>query len=162
MSCAKCGEAVIQEAKQIVSDIGAEPEKVIPLLQEIQKRHGYLSEEIVEAVSKEIGLPVSRLYGVATFYSQFRFSPIGKYLIKVCKGTACHVAGAEKIYSIISEELGIIEGETTEDGLFTLESVACLGCCSLAPVIMINDSIYGKLSPAKMSKILKDYSDGKK
>lgn len=161
MSCAECGDAAAKEAREIAVKIGSEPEKVIPLLQEIQKRHGYLSEELVEAVASEIHIPVSRLYGVATFYSQFRFNPIGKNLIKVCKGTACHVAGAEKIYSIISEELGIVEGETTEDRLFTLESVACLGCCSLAPVVMVNDSIYGKLSPAKISKILKEYADGK-
>lgn len=162
MSCAKCGESAASEAREIVSVIGSEPEKVIPLLQEIQRRHGYLSEEIVEAVAEEIKLPLARLYGVATFYSQFRFSPIGKYLIKVCKGTACHVAGAEKVYSIISEKLGIVEGQTTDDGLFTLESVACLGCCSLAPVVMINDSIYGKLNPAKISRILKEWAnDGK-
>ena len=160
MSCAECGNTA-KEAKEIVAAIGAEPEKVIPLLQEIQSRHGYLSQEIVEAVAEEINLPVSRLYGVATFYSQFRFEPIGKHLIKVCKGTACHVAGAEKVFSIISEDLGIEEGGTTEDGLFTLESVACLGCCSLAPVVMIDDNIYGKLSPAKMGKILKEYADGK-
>ena len=161
MSCAECGNAAVKEAREIVADVGSEPEKVIPLLQEIQKRHGYLSQELVEAVAEEIKLPASRLYGVATFYSQFRFEPIGKNLIKVCKGTACHVAGAEKLYSILSEELGVEEGGTTEDGLFTLESVACLGCCSLAPVVMINDNIYGKLSPAKISKILKGYADGK-
>lgn len=160
MSCAECGNAA-EEAREIVVEVGSEPEKVIPLLQEIQKRHGYLSQELVEAVAAEIKMPVSRLYGVATFYSQFRFHPIGKNLIRVCKGTACHVAGAEKVYSIISEELGIVEGETTEDRLFTLESVSCLGCCSLAPVVMINDSIYGKLSPGKTSKILKEYVDGK-
>ncbi len=161
MSCAECGNAAVKEAREIVADVGSEPEKVIPLLQEIQKRHGYLSQELVEAVAEEIKIPASRLYGVATFYSQFRFAPIGKHLIRVCKGTACHVAGAEKVYSIISEDLKVDEGGTTADGLFTLESVACLGCCSLAPVVMIDDNIYGKLSPAKMGKILKEYADGK-
>ena len=161
MSCAECGNAVGKEAREIVEQVGSEKEKVIPLLQEIQNRHGFLSQELVEAVAEEIGMPVSQLYGVATFYSQFRFSPIGKHLIKVCKGTACHVAGAEKLFSIITEDLGIDEGGTTEDGLFTLESVACLGCCSLAPVVMIDDSIYGKLTPAKIGKTLKEYADGK-
>jgi NADH-quinone oxidoreductase subunit E len=161
MSCAECGNAVGKEAREIVEVIGSEKEKVIPLLQEIQNRHGFLSQELVEAVAGEIGLPVSQLYGVATFYSQFRFSPIGKHLIKVCKGTACHVAGAEKLFSIITEDLGIDEGGTTEDGLFTLESVACLGCCSLAPVVMIDDNIYGKLTPARIGKTLKEYADGK-
>ena len=162
MSCIDCGDAVKKEAREIVDKIGSEPEKVIPLLQEIQARHGYLAQDLVEAVAEVVEIPVSRLYGVATFYSQFRFTPMGKYLIKVCKGTACHVAGAEKVFSIITEELGVDEGETTEDGLFTVEAVACLGCCSLAPVVMINDNIYGKLTPAKMSKILKEYADGKK
>jgi len=151
----------MKEAREIVETIGSAPEKVIPLLQEIQNRHGYLSQELVEAVASVTELPVSTLYGVATFYSQFRFTPMGKYLVKICKGTACHVAGAEKVYSIITEDLGVEEGETTEDGMFTLESVACLGCCSLAPVVMINDNIYGKITPAKMGKILKEYADGK-
>ena len=161
MSCIDCGDAVMKEAREIVEEVGSEPEKVIPLLQEIQSRHGYLSQELVEAVATVVEIPVSRLYGVATFYSQFRFTPMGKNLVRICKGTACHVAGAEKVYSIITEELGVLEGETTEDGMFTLESVACLGCCSLAPVVMINDNIYGKLTLAKMGKILKEYADGK-
>ncbi len=161
MSCADCGNAIVEEAREIVQKVGSEPEKVIPLLQEIQVRHGYLSQELVEAVAAEVNLPVSRLYGVATFYSQFRFTPMGKYLVKVCKGTACHVAGAEKVFSIITENLKVDEGETTEDGMFTVESVACLGCCSLAPVVMINDNIYGKLTPAKMTKILEEYANGK-
>jgi NADH-quinone oxidoreductase subunit E len=151
----------MKEAGEIVYKIGSEPDKVIPLLQEIQNRHGYLSQDLVEAVALAAEIPVSKLYGVATFYSQFRFTPMGKYLVKICKGTACHVAGAEKVYSIITEELGVQEGETTEDGMFTLESVACLGCCSLAPVVMINDNIYGKVTPAKMGKILKEYADAK-
>ncbi len=161
MSCEKCGNPAAKEACNIVAAVGSEPEKVIPLLQEIQNRHGYLSQELVEAVAEEINVPASRLYGVATFYSQFRFEPIGKHLIRVCKGTACHVAGAEKVYSILSEELNVDEGGTTADGLFTLESVACLGCCSLAPVVMIDDNIYGKLSPARMTDILKEYADDK-
>lgn len=161
MSCIDCGDAVMKEAGEIVKKIGSEPEKTIPLLQEIQTRHGYLARNLVEAVAAVAEIPVSKLYGVATFYSQFRFTPLGKYLVKICKGTACHVAGAEKVYSIITEDLGIKEGETTEDGMFTVESVACLGCCSLAPVVMINDNIYGKMTPAKMGKILKEYADGK-
>lgn len=161
MACTGCDNAVNEEARQIVEEVGREPEKVIPLLQEIQRRHGYLPENMVEAVAGELDVPVSQLYGVATFYSQFRFTPIGKYLIKVCKGTACHVAGAEQLHDMISSELKIDEGETTEDGLFTLESVACLGCCSLAPVVMINDKIYGKLSASKIRKIIKGYEDGK-
>ena len=158
MSCC-CDEAQLNEARVIVDKVGGEPEKAIPLLQEIQRRHGYLPEEILEAVAQVTGIPVSDLYGVATFYSQFRFTPSGKHLIKVCKGTACHVAGAEILFSAVSDELGIGEGGTTEDKLFSLESVACLGCCSLAPVVMISDKVYGKLTGAKIRKILKGYTE---
>ncbi len=149
------------EAATIVREIGADQEKVIPLLQEIQKRHSYLPEDLVEAVAEEIDVPVSDIYGVATFYSQFRFTPMGKHLIKVCKGTACHVQGADLLFSTLQEELHL-EGEgTTDDREFTLETVACLGCCSLAPVVMIDGKVYGKLTSAKVKKILKGYRDGK-
>ena len=160
MACCNCDSSVNQEAKEIVAAIGTEPEFAIPLLQEIQRRHSYLPEDLMEAVAVESGIPASRLFGVATFYSQFRFTPQGKHLIRICKGTACHVAGAEMLSSSISDDLGIAEGETTEDLMFSLESVACLGCCSLAPVVMIDDEIYGKLSPKKIKEILKGYKNG--
>ncbi|MCP4724408.1 MAG: NADH-quinone oxidoreductase subunit NuoE [bacterium] len=160
MACCDCSSSVASEAKEIVSLIGSEPENSIPLLQEIQNRHSYLPEDLVEAVACEANLPASRLYGVATFYSQFRFTPQGKHLIRLCKGTACHVAGADKISYIVEQELGIKEGETTDDLLFSFESVACLGCCSLAPVLMIDDEIYGKLTTSKIKKIIKEYKDG--
>ena len=160
MACCNCDSSVNQEAKEIVAAIGSEPEFAIPLLQEIQRRHSYLPEDLMEAVAVESGIPASRLFGVATFYSQFRFTPQGKHLIRICKGTACHVAGAEMLSSSISDDLGIAEGETTEDLMFSLESVACLGCCSLAPVVMIDDEIYGKLSPKKIKEILKGYKNG--
>lgn len=153
--------AVLEEARNIVEQIGSEPEKVIPLLQEIQKRHNYLPEDLVEAVAVEINVPVADIYGVATFYSQFRFTPMGKHLIKVCKGTACHVQGADLLSSTICEELNL-EGEgTTEDMQFTMETVACLGCCSLAPVVMIDGKVYGKLTSGKVRKLIKGYRDGK-
>lgn len=161
MACSNCTNPVNEEAKEIVAAIGAEPEFAIPLLQEIQRRHTYLPESLMEAVAEVSGIPIARLFGVATFYSQFRFTPQGKHLIRICKGTACHVAGAELLTSSISDELGIAEGETTEDLLFSLESVACLGCCSLAPVVMIDDEIYGKLTPKKIKGILKEYKNGK-
>lgn len=157
MSCSSCGPAAVKEAKEIVNMLGKTRDQVIPFLQEIQKRHGYLPDEMIEAVAAETDIPASEMYGVATFYSQFRFIPMGKHLIKVCKGTACHVSGAEVLYSVLSEELNVEEGGTTEDRLFTLEAVACLGCCSLAPVVMIGDKIYGKLTPSKVRKILRSY-----
>ena len=159
MACSNCSNSVLTEAKEIVAAIGSEPEYAIPLLQEIQRRHSYLPEDLIEAVAEETGIPASKLFGVATFYSQFRFTPQGKHLIRICKGTACHVAGADTISLIIEQELGIKEGETTEDLLFSFESVACLGCCSLAPVIMIGDKIYGKLTTTKIKKIIKEYKD---
>ena len=159
MACCNCSSSNAVEAREIVAALGSEPEYAIPLLQEIQRRHSYLPEELVEAVAEESGIPVSKLFGVATFYSQFRFTPQGKHLIRICKGTACHVAGADTISLIIEQELGIQEGETTEDLLFSFESVACLGCCSLAPVLMIGDKIYGKLTTTKVKKIVKEYKD---
>lgn len=159
MSCSTCGPAAVKEAREIVSMLGTTKDKVIPFLQEIQKRHGYLPDEMIEAVAGETGIPAAEMYGVATFYSQFRFSPMGKYLIKVCKGTACHVSGAETLFSVLSDELKVEEGGTTVDRMFTLESVACLGCCSLAPVVMIGDKIYGKLTLSKVRKILRSYYD---
>ncbi|MDR0721922.1 MAG: NADH-quinone oxidoreductase subunit NuoE [Treponema sp.] len=148
---------LVQEAQEIVHVVGSAPEYAIPLLQEIQRRHRYLPQDLVEAVSRESQIPLSTLYGVATFYSQFRFKPQGTYLIRVCQGTACHVAGAELAAAVIRQELGIQEGETTPDQRFSLESVACLGCCSLAPVLMIGETIYAKLSIAKIKGILKEY-----
>ncbi|NPA75292.1 MAG: NADH-quinone oxidoreductase subunit NuoE [Euryarchaeota archaeon] len=138
-----------------------EPSSLIPLLQKTQEHFGYLPEEALEEISRYLNIPLSRVYGVATFYAQFRFEPLGKYVIKICHGTACHVNGAVNIAEAIKEEIGIEEGQTTEDGLVTLERVACLGCCSLAPVIMINDKVYGKLTPDKVRKIIKDLKGGK-
>lgn len=158
-SCGNGGSAA--EAKDIVEKVGRDPEYAIPLLQEIQKRHSYLPQDLVEAVSCEAGIPVSNLYGVATFYSQFRFKPQGKYLIRVCHGTACHVAGSDIISAVIGQELGIEEGDTTADKMFSFEKVACLGCCALAPVVMIGDKIYAKLTSSKIKSVIKEYKDGK-
>lgn len=136
------------------------PSSLIPLLQKTQENFGYLPREALEEISRYLKVPLSRVYGVATFYAQFRFEPLGKYVIKICHGTACHVNGAVNISQAIKEEVGIEEGKTTEDGLITLERVACLGCCSLAPVIMINDRVYGKLTPEKVRKIIKNLKAG--
>ena len=137
------------------------PSSLIPLLQKTQEIFGYLPREALEEISKYLKLPLSRVYGVATFYAQFRFEPLGKYVIKICHGTACHVNGAVNISQAITEEVGVEEGQTTEDGLITLERVACLGCCSLAPVIMINEKVFGKLTPEKVRKLIRDLREGK-
>lgn len=140
----------------VVKRYGGDPTNVITILQRAQDIYGYLSEDVLYYVAKVAGVSPADVMGVATFYSQFRLSPIGKYLIMSCQGTACHVNASERISTVIQEYLGIKEGETTDDGLFTLEEVACLGCCSLAPVIMINGEAYGNLTPEKVTSILKD------
>ena len=129
---------------------------LIPLLQGTQEIFGYIPREAFIKLNHDLGLKLSDMYGVATFYSQFRLSPVGKHIIKVCHGTACHVQNAPKITYAIEETLKIKDGETTEDAMFTLESVACLGCCSLAPVMMIGDETYGKLDGKKSVKVVKN------
>ncbi len=129
---------------------------LITILQETQEIYGYLPLEILEHIGKETGLKPANIYGVATFYTQFRLKPIGKYLIMLCQGTACHVNGSKAIEKAICEELSINEGETTADNLFTLHNVACLGCCSLSPVMMINGETYAKLTPDQTKEILKE------
>ena len=129
---------------------------MIPLLQEVQDLYGYLPEQALRKISEETNLGLSEMYGVATFYSQFRITPVGKHIIKVCHGTACHVQNSDAITEALENFLEIKDGETTKDRLFTLESVACLGCCSLAPVMMIDGETFGKLTGKKAEKILKD------
>ena len=125
-------------------------------LQKTQEIYGYIPIEAVYHISGRTGLTPAKIMGVATFYSQFRFQAVGKYLIMICKGTACYVNGAERIIEAVSDELGIGDNQTTEDGLFSLSLVSCLGCCSLAPVMMINEDTYGSLTPDKVRKILRD------
>lgn len=132
---------------------------LIPLLQSAQESYGYIPESAIDHISEIVGIPSADIYGVITFYSQFRLKPMGKNIIKVCDGTACHVNSSTAIIKTIESELQISNDETTEDGLFTMQKVACLGCCSLSPVIMINDETYGLLTPKKVQQILKDYKE---
>jgi NADH-quinone oxidoreductase subunit E len=129
---------------------------VIPLLQGAQSIYGYLPVQVFEKLARETNLELSDMYGVATFYAQFKLAPVGKHIIKVCHGTACHVQNASKITEALQESLKVEDGGTTSDRLFTFESVAWLGCCSLAPVMMIGDDTYGKLSGAEAVKIVKN------
>jgi len=130
---------------------------LIPLLQSAQDTYGYISEKAIDYISHVTGIPSADIYGVVTFYAQFRTKPLGKYVIKVCNGTACHVNGAKTITDTINDELQIDYDETSDDNNFSLLSVACIGCCSLAPVIVINNETYGRLNPAKLRKILRTY-----
>jgi NADH-quinone oxidoreductase subunit E len=129
---------------------------MIPLLQGTQETYGYIPRAAFEKLANETGLNLSEMYGVATFYAQFRLNPVGKHIIKVCHGTACHVQNANAITEAIQESLNVKDGETTKDNFFTLESVACLGCCSLAPVMMIGDETHGKLTGTEAVKIIKN------
>lgn len=129
---------------------------LISILQKTQEIYGYIPIDAVYHIAERTGSTPAKVLGVATFYSQFRFQAVGKYLIMLCKGTACYVNGADRIAEAVKEELGIGDNETTADGLFSLSLVSCLGCCSLAPVMMINEDTYGSLTPDKVKKILRD------
>jgi NADH-quinone oxidoreductase subunit E len=134
------------------------PGNLIVILQQAQNIYGYLPREVIAYISKKTGNTQAKIYGVATFYTQFRLQPIGKNLIMLCQGTACHVSGSQDIEAAICDELKISDGETTDDGVFTLNNVACLGCCSLAPVMMIQNSAgeetYGNLTKEKVLEII--------
>ena len=130
---------------------------LIPLLQRAQETDGYITRERIAEIHEQCGIPLAQIYGVATFYAQFRLHPIGKNLIRVCHGTACHVSGANDITKAIENTLEICNGETTPDKLFTIETVSCLGCCSLAPVIMVNHTTHGNLTEKEVKKVLKQY-----
>lgn len=129
----------------------------IPVLQKTQEIYGYLPRPALSKIARETGIDEAKLYGVATFYAQFRMLPVGKHMISLCQGTACHVNGANLIEDAVKDELGIENGETTSDGLFTLSVVACLGCCSLAPVMMIDQDTHARLTPDKTKSILRQY-----
>jgi NADH-quinone oxidoreductase subunit E len=126
----------------------------IPMLADVQREVGYVAEEAVEHVGAELGIAPAELFGVATFYAMFRFQPQGKHVVRLCRGTACHVQGSGLIADQLERALGIKDGETTQDMMFTLQCVACLGCCSLAPVMMVGDDVHGRLTPEKAVGVL--------
>lgn len=135
----------------------AQRDALIPILQEVQERLGYLSRGAITAIGEHLGLPPSKVYGVATFYNQFRFQALGRYHIQVCRGTACHVKGSAAVLDALCRELDIQPGETSKDGLFSIEVVACIGACGLAPVISINGEYYAELTPKKVRAVVKRY-----
>ena len=140
----------------IVHKHNVEAGAVIPILQEIQGTYGYVPPVAIQRIAENINVPASEIFGIVTFYGQFRLQPLGKHLIKICHGTACHLCGAEMVAEILSLVIGAKEGETSEDGLFTVERVACIGCCSLAPCMMINGEAYGRLTPEAIVKIINE------
>jgi len=131
---------------------------LIPILQEAQGIYGYLLEEVLITISRGLKIPLSRIYGVVTFYAQFYMTPRGRHTVRVCRGTACHVRGGMSIRKTVKQFLGVEENETTPDFKFTFETVACLGACALSPVLLVDKTYYGKLTPAKVGKVLKQYA----
>lgn len=130
---------------------------LIPVLQAAQGLYGYLPAPVLEKIAEGLNVPISQIFGVVTFYSQFRLKPRGKHIIRLCQGTACHVRGARTILAALEDQLNVFAGETTKDGQFTLETVACVGACSLGPVVMIDDETHGRLSPDQTAQILEPY-----
>ena len=149
------------EQKQALPDIiernKVQPGALLPILHEAQEVYGYLPIEVQQRVADGLGISLSEVYGVATFYSRFSLTPKGKHRISVCLGTACYVKGADKILAEVEKKLGIKSGDCTEDGLFSIDSCRCVGACGLAPVMMIDEEVYGKLTPAMVDKILDKY-----
>jgi NADH:ubiquinone oxidoreductase subunit E len=146
--------------KQIISKHRGETWALIPLLQDIQEAFGYVPKESIDSVAEALNLFPSQVQGVVTFYAGFSLTPKGKYVLKVCRGTACHVKGGRSLLRLIKRDLALDEGGTTPDYQFTLETTACLGACALAPTLMVNKSYYGKLTPPKVNSILSEYGKG--
>ena len=147
----------MESVRKIVESYDKRESGLIAMLQDIQKQEGYLPRKALETVASEVGVPLTRLYSLATFYKAFSLTPRGRHTINVCTGTACHVRGSEKLLDKLERELGIGPGGTTEDGRFSVESVRCVGCCGLAPVIVIDENFHGKLAQKDIEKVLKKY-----
>jgi NADH-quinone oxidoreductase subunit E len=146
-----------QATAEILDHHKKQKKDLIPILQEVQTKLGYLPREALQQIAQLLGMGAVEVWGVATFYNQFRFVPLGKYHTAVCMGTACHLAGGRQILDALERELSIKVGETAEDGKFSLERVACIGCCMLAPVVVINDKIHPKMTPFKVEEALIPY-----
>ena len=151
----------LSKTKKLIKKYGKKKGILIPLLQGIQREYGYVPKETVELVAKELNIFPVQIYGILTFYAQFYLSPRGKHIIRVCQGTACHVMGGKELLNYISEKIGIKEGETTKDGIFSLERVACLGCCGMAPVIVVDNDFYGNCTYQKIDDFFKKYKSGR-
>ncbi len=158
-TCCCCGGANPEKVQvdAILAKYDGKKGSLIPILQEVQSLYNYLPKDVLEYVAEQTKIPVSEIYGVVTFYSLFHLNPRGRNIIRVCQGTACHVRGGKMILQSLEKELGIKAGHTTDDLRFTLETVACIGACGLAPVMQINDDTHGRLTPDKLPAILQRY-----
>jgi len=151
-------ETSLTAIENILQSYEKKKECLIPILQQVQQEKGYLFPEAIDQIAKYLNISPNEVYGVATFYTQFKFHPSGRHLIKVCMGTACHVKDGDSLLNTIESELGITHGESTSDNLFTLERVACLGCCALAPTVVIDDKVYGQVTRDALKKLLNAYT----
>lgn len=145
-----------EKLNEILSHYGGERGNLIPILQEAQERFGYLPQQVMQTIAKFLRLPDSTVYAVATFYAQFRFTPTGRRIVRVCQGPACHVRGGARILREVEKQLGINPGETSDDFEYTLETTTCSGSCALAPVMVINKNVYGRMTITKAGQILAD------
>ena len=159
MCCCDCNNNMDKYAalQQVIDTLKNEPGALMPIMQQAQEIFGYLPEDVQNIIAKGLDIPVSDVYGVATFYAQFNLEPKGKYIISVCLGTACYVKGAQLVLDELEKVLGVPAGSTTPDGLFTLNATRCLGACGLAPVIMVNDDVYGRLTPEQVAGVIAKY-----
>lgn len=146
-----------EQLDEIIFELKDQPGALLPIMQKAQELCGCLDEETQRHISEKVGAPVSTIYGIATFYSQFTLQPKGKYTIGLCLGTACYVRGSQLVLDELEKILGIKVGQTTSDGMYTLDATRCIGCCGLAPAMMINDEVYGRLIPSNIADILKKY-----
>ena len=147
------------ELQMVIEEYIVQEGTLIPILHKAQEIYGYLPLEVQNYIAEQLGIPITDIYGVATFYSQFTLKPKGKYKIGICMGTACYVKGAQKVLDKLQEVLNIKVGDSTDDGKFTLEATRCLGACGLAPVMVINDQVYGRLTPNDIEGIIAKYKD---
>ena len=157
MAVIKLSEAKVNFIKDVCKSFGNKPGEVINVLHKVQGEYGYLPAEVQELVAKELGIPVSRVYGIMSFYSFFTMTPKGEHPISVCLGTACYVRGAEKVLDELKRQLGIGVGEVTPDGKFSLTCLRCVGACGLAPVIEVGDKVYGRMTPDRVKDVLAEY-----
>jgi len=146
-----------EKLRRVIEEHKGKPGATMPVMQEAQELYGYLPEEVQVRIAEGLGLPLSEVYGIASFYSQFTLNPRGEYRVSVCLGTACYVKGSQEILDKVCEELGCEEGSITADGRFSVDATRCLGCCGLAPVMMVNDEVYGRLKPEEVAGILDKY-----
>jgi len=157
MKLLTCNEEKYERVREVVEEYKNSPGPLIQVLHKVQEIVGYLPDDVQRFIAEELNVPLARIYGVITFYNFFRLDPVGKHTVSVCLGTACYVKGGQDILKTLKKELGVEEGRTTKDGLFTLCTARCFGACGLAPVMMVDEEVYGRMSPRKALRVIEKY-----